>query len=340
MSPLRIGITPRVQGVSGMVSFHRRLADGLAQRGIALTQDLSERALDAVLVIGGTRNLAALWRLRRRGIPVVQRLDGMNWIHRRRRTGLRHFLRAEYSNWNLALIRSFLANRIVYQSHFAQRWWERVYGPTRQPCRVIYNGVDLTVFSPYGEGERPTDRHRVLIVEGSFGGGYDLGLAWGVGLVEGLQAMGFPVELVVAGKVSPELRLEWQYRSPIRLHFTDVVPQAEIPALDRSAHILFAADINAACPNSVIEALACGLPVVALDTGALAELVQGDAGVVVPYGGDPWKLDPPNLNGLVQGAAEILRNQGRFRQGARRRAEAMFGLDRMVTGYLEILGIA
>ena len=46
---------------------------------------------DAILVIAGTRNLLPLWRARRRGVRIVQRLDGINWIHRRRHTGLRHF---------------------------------------------------------------------------------------------------------------------------------------------------------------------------------------------------------------------------------------------------------
>ena len=65
-----------------MVSFQYKLADGLQARGIQVCQDLSDTPYQAVLVIGGTRALAGLWRLRRRGIPVVQRLDGMNWLHR------------------------------------------------------------------------------------------------------------------------------------------------------------------------------------------------------------------------------------------------------------------
>jgi glycosyltransferase involved in cell wall biosynthesis len=95
--------------------------------------------------------------------------------------------------------------------------------------------------------------------------------------------------------------------------------------------------LNAACPNSVIEALACGLPVVAFDTGALPELVTGDAGRVVPYGGDPWTLTPPDTPALAQAAAEILIDQHRFRLAARSRAENLFNLEGMVEGYLEVL---
>ncbi len=120
---------PRTSGVGGMVSFQHKLAGGLQRRGIDVVYDLADEPYQAVLVIGGTRDLPGLRRARRRGIPVVQRLDGMNWLHRlggNLRTGLRHFLRAEYGNLMLQLIRTRLASRIVYQSQFVRGWWERV----------------------------------------------------------------------------------------------------------------------------------------------------------------------------------------------------------------------
>ena len=89
--------------------------------------------------------------------------------------------------------------------------------------------------------------------------------------------------------------------------------------------------------SAVIEALACGLPVLAFDTGALPELVTGDAGRVVPYGGDPWQLDPPNIAALAEAAVEILTRQTEFRAAARARAEDGFGLDQMLDEYLRAL---
>jgi glycosyltransferase involved in cell wall biosynthesis len=87
----------------------------------------------------------------------------------------------------------------------------------------------------------------------------------------------------------------------------------------------------------VVEALACGTPVLAFDTGALPELVTGDAGRVVPYGGNPWRLERPDVPALVRGAVEILGDQERFRSGARARAEEALSLDRMVDRYLSVL---
>jgi glycosyltransferase involved in cell wall biosynthesis len=321
-----------------MVSFRGKLVKGLEKRGIKVSSSLSDTPYDVVLVIGGTRNLAGLWRTRRLGIPVVQRLNGMNWIHRKRPTGLKHYLRAEYGNIILSLIRSRLADRIVYQSEFSRQWWERVYGTTQVPWQVVFNGVDLDRFSPEGPGIPPEDHARILLVEGSFRGGYEIELETAVHLAEHLKiAHSLDVEIMIVGKVDITLQQEWKQKTKIRMSFTEKVSHERIPEIDRSAHVLFAAALDAACPNSTIEAMACGLPVVAFDTGALPELIQGDAGRVVLYGGDPWKLDTPDIEGLAQATVDVLGNQPHFRVGARKRAEEAFGLDHMVEGYLKSL---
>ena len=80
----------------------------------------------------------------------------------------------------------------------------------------------------------------------------------------------------------------------------------------RSSHLLFSAEVNPPCPNSVIEALACGLPVVGFDTGSLSELVQGDAGRLVPYGADQWKLQKPDIPMLAEVATEVLQRPARI----------------------------
>jgi glycosyltransferase involved in cell wall biosynthesis len=124
---------------------------------------------------------------------------------------------------------------------------------------------------------------------------------------------------------------------PFRLQFMDTVPREHIPWLMRSSHLLFSAEVNPPCPNSVIEALACGLPVIGFDTGSLSELVQGDVGRLVPYGANPWKLEPPDIPVLADAAAEVLDDQHRFRISARERAEKVFDVEIMVDEYLKVL---
>lgn len=332
----RIGLIPQVSGVGGMVSFQAKLIRGLEARGIHHTFD-PVGDYESLLVIGGTRQLQALQAARQRGLPVVQRLDGINWLHRRMRTGPLHWLRAESGNRLLAHIRSRLATHVVYQSRFVQSWWERQYG-LGPASTVIHNGVDLDDFSLRGSETPPSDHFRILIVEGSLRGGYELGLESAIALVSELENKhSLDVELVVAGLVSEMERARHAGRTRRPIRWAGVVQNNQVPALNRSAHLLYSTDINAACPNSVIEALACGLPVLAFDTGALSELVPAQAGRLVPYGGDPWKLDPPDVPALATAAAELLTQPGERRAVARAHAEAALGLDRMVDAYLEAL---
>lgn len=328
---------PRVNGLAGVASFRLKFEDGLRERGMTVTYDLSD-SVDAILVLGGTKHLLPLWKARSRGGRIVQRLDGINWVHKKRNTGLKHYLRAEYGNFILSFIRSRLATRIIYQSEFSRNWWEDWYGKTRVPSYTIHNGVDLNTYSVGSNSTSPHPPYKILIVEGSLGGGYDMGLDNAIQLAEILQKKyKLQMKLMVVGKITDEHRRRVEAKTQISINWMGSVPRERIPEIDRSAHLLFSADLNAACPNSVIEALACGLPVVAFDTGALKELVPGDSGRVVPYGGDPWNIEQPNVPALADAAVEILKDQPRFRISARGQAERNLDLDTMVEKYLEVL---
>lgn len=316
-----------------MASFRLKFEQGIKSRGVEVTHDLSAQS-DAVLVIAGTRKLWQLHQARKRGIRIVQRLDGINWVQRVRWTGPRYHFRAEYGNAMLALIRNRFADRVIYQSQFIRNWWSDWYGAGQAPSTVILNGVDLEKYSPEGPQDRPTDRYRLLLLEGSLAGGLNAGLFHGVALAEKL-AEKHSMEVVVAGKVDEATQAKLKSSVPVK--FLGTIPRDEIPRLARSSHLMYCAEVNPPCPNSVIEALACGLPVVGFDSGSLKELVNEAAGRVVPYGANPWKLETPHIAALADSAQEVLSKQKQFRAGARKRAESILGLESMVDSYLKVL---
>ena len=331
----RICIVPRVDGPGGVTSFRLKFEEGLHARGVDVTNDPSQE-VDCILVLAGTRKLLPLWRARRRGIRVVQRLDGINWVHRARWAGPRYTVRAIYGNANLSFIRARLADRVIYQSQFIKRWWEDWYRPARVPSNVIINGVDLNRYTPHGLHERPTGHQRLLVVEGSLAGGQNYGLFNAMSLAEALSRK-FKIELMIVGRVDGRTKNRLKNQTAFRIQFMNTAPREHIPWLMRSSHLLFSAEINPPCPNSVIEALACGLPVVGFDTGSLAELVPGNAGRLASYGADQWKLRPPDIPALAEAATDVLQDQDRFRKQARERAESAFDVEKMVDEYLKIL---
>lgn len=339
MTTTRICLLPRLSGLGGPASFTARLTAGLAARGIGVTHDPFDPDVQTILVIGGWKRLDILWQARKKGKRIVQRLNGMNWLHKKLPTGRRHYLLSEFYNFIMATTRKHLAQQIVYQSNFARDWWQTVYASTDARETVIYNAVDLSAFSPLGGEQPPEDHYRLLMVEGHLRGGHELGLESGVALLRELsRSDGKRWELVVAGDVPTGLQQKYSAESGLWITWAGIVPGAAVPALDRSAHLLYSADLNAACPNAVIEALACGLPAVGYATGALSELLQEDAGITVPWGSNYWNLEPPQIAPLAEAARQVAQQQARYRPAARARAERCFGLEDMVGRYLEVLG--
>lgn len=326
-------IPTRLSGIGGPALFQRKLTTGLIKRGIKVTYDLDDVPYNAVLVINGTRQFATLWRRKKQGIRIVQRLGGINWLHRYLLVGLRGYLLGEIGNLNMRLIRSFIADHIVYQSHFVRNWWNRKYGAPKAASTIIYNGVDLTQFHSQGPKYQSWADVCIVSVEGNQG--VDL-FDIAVQLARGLKEKGLRIELLMFG--NPWKDAQSRFTQYPFVNFRGPVPNSELPYFYRGATFYISTDIIAACPNSVIEALACGTPVLGYKAGVLPELLAESAGQCVECYGNPWKGEPPgNSEGMVRAALELIEGWDRFHHGARSLAEERYELDQMVNAYLEVL---
>ncbi len=333
-----IGIIPGVKGLGGPASFHEKFVSGITRLGYKITYDLNQPDLDAVLVIAGSKHLKLLSDVKRRRIPIIQRLDGMNWVHRVRWTGLKHYLRSEVNNWILKTIRNTLATRIVYQSRFSLAWWEGKYDRVDKPTEIIYNGVDLDRYTPPREIPIISNGIQVLLVEGHLKNGLEQGLFNAVNaLQEWRSHLGLPILLAAAGDIPEDIQRRVEVNLPGRFRWLGILPRQSIIREMQRSHAFFSVEMNPACPNSVIEALACGLPVLGWENGAISELVDATCAAVVPYGGDVWKGEPASIDGFTQKANNLVDNLADYRQNARHRAESLFGLDNMINKYLQVI---
>ncbi|MGD0173790.1 MAG: glycosyltransferase family 4 protein [Anaerolineales bacterium] len=327
---MRVCLIPKA-GRGGPASFQTRLAAELNCRGVETTFDPNSRPLAAVLVFAGTKNLFSLWRCRRQGIRIVQRLDGINWLQRAHSRGPVYGLRAESLNLQLRLIRSQLADRIIYQSGFVREWWERWFGTAVVPARVIHNGVPLEEYPPRKEMHDGT----LLVVEGTLQ--YNdparkiLSAANRALIQEG------PLRrLTILAEIGSAWESEWARYTP-RPEVAGLRPRAEAKARQQNAALLLSMEINPPCPNAIIEALAAGLPVLAFDTGSARELI-GAGGETVRYDGNPWRLEVPrNLDALGETGRQILGGWREYSRKARSEAERRFDIRSIAQSYLEMM---
>src|SRR5574340_935230 len=226
-----ICLVPEINSLAGPGSFQLKLTSAFERRGIRVHHNPLAEDTSAILVIAGTRHVKELWAAKKRGVRIVQRLNGINWVQRRRWLGLRYSLRAEMANLLLAYTRRFLADHVVYQSNFTRDWWHDWYGNVASPYSVIHNGVDLQAYSPEGPETRPGDHIRLQIVEGHLNWDNRLALENAYSFSRALeQASGQKVELVVIANVLPALRDELAQQEPdVWVTYAGVVPRKDIP---------------------------------------------------------------------------------------------------------------
>jgi len=167
------------------------------------------------------------------------------------------------------------AAALVTWSNWAAHSLVRDYGILPQDVSVIPPGVDLKRFNPAPPAE--TGRAmRVLFV------GADFVRKGGPDLLRAAQHMTGAIELNV---VTTSVVNAVPANVPCRIH-DQLAPQSEaLVALYRSADLFVLPSHGDCSPQAVAEAMACGLPVVATDVGAIQEMVHdGENGYLVPVG--------------------------------------------------------
>jgi glycosyltransferase involved in cell wall biosynthesis len=234
-----------------------------------------------------TSGLAAVTAARQVGIPVVQSFHELGALGAVEGGPSR-------SNYERALGRA--VDRVVAQSQEELRDLVRI-GVPRASLTVVPPGVDSERFSPEGPAaERDPERPRILSVGR---------LVERKGFGEVIQAMQYvpgAEVVVVGGPPADQLRadpgasslraLAERLQVGDRLRLVGSVPFRDLPRWFRSADLFLASEGQ---EEDVLEAMACGVPVVGPAVGGLTEtVVDGLTGDLVPA------RDPRALGGALR----------------------------------------
>lgn len=287
---------------------------------------------DLILVVSDTRHLMWLLKCKKNGIPIVQRLDGIHWHNREKTIFSRSRLREHARNKIMQFIRNHVADHVIYQSEFIKDFWNVKHGPTPVPHSVIHNGVDTDLFSPDG-GEMIRNQGITLItVEGSLS--VERIIKTPLDVWRYLVRFREDTHLLLVGELSERLRHLLPEDS--RVQYLGTMPNHKLPCYIRGSSVFLSAELNPPCPNSVIEALACGVPVVGFASGALPELVPDSAGVCVDYGADPWKFEEPDIPALGEAVMHVMSDYSKYSSGARNLANERYDVNHMAASYAEV----
>ena len=211
------------------------------------------------------------------------------------------------------------------------------YGIAPDRITIITPGVDVSF-------KRISDRQTLATIDARYRLEHPLALAVGTieprkrydhliaAFAQARQQPGGPRMLAIAG------RRGWLYESAYQaveehrvadaVRFLDYVPEDDLVALYSTADVLAMPSASEGFGIPVIEAMACGVPVVCSDGGALPE-AAGDAALIVPVD------DVASLaEALVAVTSETSRQEAMRSMGLARAAE--FTWERVARQHLEV----
>jgi glycosyltransferase involved in cell wall biosynthesis len=273
----------------------------------------------SLLYLGSTwlpRDLGVLLRYAaRRRIPYVLNQNGV---------GYPGWASAGTEAWNRPLRRALrAADHVLYQSSFCKSTADEFLGEPSGAWEVLPNAVDVELFTP---AERVPDDGPVLLLGGDQTQEYRLEL--GLRTFALVLSRHAGARLLVSGDVVADPRpLIVELGLENRVELTGRYAQRDAPALLRRAHLLLHTKVMDPCPSAVIEAMACGLPVVYPASGGTVELVGDEAGVGVPHDVSYERDDPPSPEALATAVDTVLGDLTAYAAAARARAVERFALE-------------
>lgn len=360
MSSLRLHIVHVVNslGVGGTENGVVNLITGLADRFRHTVVTLTPTATLAARLPAGTevhtlakrpgvdlRTLGRLVVLLRRLRPDV--VHSRNWatfgaVVAARLAGVRTVIHGEHGRdatdpdglhprrrWRRRL--APLVTRFVTVSDDLRRWLVEDVGVPAAKVTRIYNGVDISRFSPGDSPWRPRPLgldpdEPVVGTVGRLDPVKDqAGLIHAFGRLAGDHPR---PRLLVVGDGPCRRDLEFMAASLVPGRVTFAGERDDVPALLRSMDVFVLPSLGEGISNTLLEAMATGLPAVATRVGGNPELVEdGVNGTLVP------RRDPAALAAAIARYLDDAHLRAVHGKASRERAVERFSLDRMCTAY-------
>jgi glycosyltransferase involved in cell wall biosynthesis len=234
------------------------------------------------------------------------------------------------------------ADYVFYQSQFCKQSADLFLGEKQGPSEILYNAVDTATFAPAKTD--PDPQHLVLLLGGSQYQWYRLETA--LRTLALLVQQRSDVQLLVTGRLrwtSNEQEVTRMVRDMIdeldiadRVTFLGMYAQKDAVAIFRRAHVLLHTQYNDASPGLVIEAMACGLPVVYSKSGGTPELVGDEAGIGVHALLSWEQIHPPDPSALAEAVLKVAENRRIYAEAARQRMVEQFDLRQWVQRHREV----
>ena len=241
--------------------------------------------------------------------------------------------------WLRRLYRPFVSHYVAL-SRDLERYLTARVGVSQDEVEQIYNGVDTDRF------QEPATRQLIAGCPFVDSAQYLIGTVGRMQTVKDQTtlARAFIQALTIAPKLKSTLRLIMVGDGPLRAQSIALLEQAglaelawlpgersDVPVILRGLDCFVLPSLAEGVSNTILEAMATGLPVVATDVGGNGELIEaGHSGELVP---------PANPDAMAEAIVRYASNQNLAQSAGRvgrTRVERHFSLEAMVSQYQKL----
>ena len=213
--------------------------------------------------------------------------------------------------------------------------WDSHFGAVNTSYSIIYNGVCPNTFCPSRNYSEYCLQH-IISSCSSIQNKPHIPILFN-SISEKLIKKGLLKEIVLVGKLNDSLKNELKDIEGLKIQ--GLVNKDQMSKLYQNSSLFLCLELNPPCPNSVLEAMACGLPILGYDTGALKELVGSEAGILSNYDTNPYDFTVPNTDHLVSALAELLMDKKKMfkmSENARIRSTKNFNINLTLKKYFKL----
>ena len=221
-----------------------------------------------ILIISSSKKIFFLIFKKLCGHRIIQRLDGYLWDHKYQ-NNKKVIYKYILINFLMNFLRKYVANIVIYQSHYLKDEWEKKYSKVKN-YKVILNATDNFFFLK--KNKKKSKKFKLVCVEGTIQENfYTFNLIKSLALIT--QKNKNIENFEIYGKYPKKYKKKLsQYTKTV---FKGIVKKEKISEIyNKEKIIFFVLEQYPACPNSVIEALASDTIVLGFNNGSLLEMLE------------------------------------------------------------------
>lgn len=274
---IRIGFTFLLGG-GGPSTFMKRLRSSIAKQKIAKISSIINPLTDINIFSNKSRDIYCK--------PYVLRVDGIYFDIRQTCGSNEEKNKAIFSGIDRAA-------GVIFQSAFDLALISKFHRRPEQSFEIIHNGVDIDLFSSFGPNRRKElniDADDIVFVTAAKWRTHKRLQDTVNVFCEYDTNSNKACHLIILGK-----SIECDDHNHPRIHKIGYVEPDKLPEWYRAGNIFLFFSWLDHCPNTVIEAIACGLPVICTNQGGTRELVEITKGGIVVEADGEFDFEPVDL---------------------------------------------